>query len=633
MSPYTTALIRHITAPNQEIRHALTLVRREVLAATGGMQVPWENSALTDDLYLTPAPPAPKVAAMVRVSAAPGERATLRLPAPTRSSDEGLAIHIDQPPDRGRLLLDGKPLDAAQGLSAADFQRLTFDASGLAPGVVSLMTYSVTDRWAQSAHGMAAIAVEAAAVASAPKATPDAAVAAGAALSRLNARSLVATVAVGPMGLRLDAGTVEGAPAVVVARAPASGVLRLGDRTLSARQQFAFADLARLQYQPTIGSEGQKDAFSLSLATPKSTVATISVSAALDECDRQAASPLDLQGVGPGKLPNEIDAPRAVAACERALAAYPGVARFAYQLGRAKLASGKTEEAKTAIEQAAAAKHTRASWELGNLETFGALGPADPVKANVFYKQCADSGDAYCAYAYGRNLFYGRGVAEDRKTGLTLMLRAAALGHTYAMNELGYVFLYGKGEPVDAERGVRFYESGAEREDIYSLNNLGLVYLRGAARKFEPGKALALFTRAAAGGHPYAPTNLARMARDGIGGSKDIRAAARWFELAAERGDYWGALDRARMEADGPTAAKFLALAVSLNRAGDNYDPDALAEKALAQLPQASLQRALDGLAVVLGQAAIAPGPNPQAQLIETQARAWRARNPRFDLF
>ena len=147
----------------------------------------------------------------------------------------------------------------------------------------------------------------------------------------------------------------------------------------------------------------------------------------LDPCDREAASPLDLQGVGPGKLPNEIDAARAKEACEKAVAAYPGVARFAYQLGRALLAAGKNADAKDWIEKAAAAKHTRATWELGNLEAFGALGPADLAKANAYYKQCADAGDAYCALAYGRNLFYGRGVAQDRNAGLELMLRAAAL--------------------------------------------------------------------------------------------------------------------------------------------------------------------------------------------------------------
>ena len=632
LSPYTTALVRHITAPNEEIRRALTLVRREVISATDGLQVPWENSALTDDLYLMPAPPGPTVAAMIRLSAAPGVITPLRIPEPTRSSDEGLAIRIEQGPDQGRLLLDGKPLDRAQPLNVADFERLSFDATSLKADAIGLLTYSVTDRWAQSARGVLAITVDARPAApAAPRSDPKAE--AGAALARLDNRSADPTVAVGPVGLRLEPTRIEGAPDVVVERAPALGVLRLGERTLSARQQFAFADLDRLAYQPSVGSESRKDSFALGLAGAKKSVATVAVAPKLDACDREAASPLDLQGVGQGKLPNEIDPARAIPACEKAVAAYPAVARFAYQLGRAELAKGETSDAKRVIEQAAAAGHTRATWELGNLEAFGALGPADLAKANAFYKRCSDAGDAYCELAYGRNLFFGRGVAQDRRGGLTLMLRAAALGHTYAMNELGYVFLYGKGQPVDAERGIRFYEAGAERDDIYSLNNLGLVYLRGQGRRADPAKALGYFTRAAAGGHPFAPTNLGRMARDGVGGPRDLKAAERWFDLAAERGDYWGALDRAGMESDKAVAAQFLALAVALNRPGDNYDAANQARKLLDQTPPADLQKALGELAASLGAKAIAPGASIEAQLIETQGRAWRSRNPRFDLF
>ena len=417
---------------------------------------------------------------------------------------------------------------------------------------------------------------------------------AAAELGKLNNRSATPTVAVGPVDLRLETAAVKDAPAVVVERAPALGVLRLGDRALTTRQQFALADLGHIAYQPAVGSEGRKDSFVLALTGRKKASATIAVAPALDACDREAASPLDLQGVGSGKLPNELDATRAIAACERAVEAFPAASRFAYQLGRAQLAKGETAEAKKHIDDAAAAKHTRAVWELGNLEAFGALGAADLVKANAYYKQCADAGDAYCALAFGRNLFFGRGATQDRKAGLNLMLRAAALGHTYAMNELGYIFLNGMGEAVDVERGIRFYEAGAERDDIYSLNNLGLVYLRGQGRRADAGKALGYFTRAAAGGHPFAPTNLGRMARDGVGGPKDLHAAARWLELAAERGDYWGALDRARMESDSAVAAKFLALAVSLNREGDNYDSATQAQKLLDKLPEAAVKKALD---------------------------------------
>lgn len=630
LSPYTTALVRHITAPNEEIRRALTLVRREVIKATDGMQVPWENSALVDDVYLMSSPPGPKVAQMVRLSAPPGERTVLKIPSPTRSSDDGLVVRVDTPPDHGKLWLDGKLLPA-RDLSLDEFERLSFDANGLSLGAIGLMTYSVTDKWSQTAHGMAAITIESARPAAPPP--RDLTADASAALAKMASRGAAPTVAVGPVNLRLDASPIEGAPAVFVERAPALGVLRLGERTLSARQQFAFADLAKLDYQPSVGAEGRRDNFALTLVGAKMANATVALAPTLDACDREAASPLDLQGVGAGKLPNEIDAARANEACHKAIAAYPGVARFGYQLGRALLAAGKTADAKNWIDEAASARHTRAAWELGNLETFGALGAADLTKANAYYKQCADAGDAYCLLAYGRNLYYGRGVAQDTRMALQLMLRAAALGHTYAMNELGYIFLYGKGQPVDAERGIRFYEAGAERGDIYSLNNLGLVYLRGLGRPADAAKALSYFTRASAGGHPFAPTNLGRMARDGVGGPKDLPAAQRWSELAAERGDYWGALDRAGMESDNAVAAKFLALAVSLNRQDDNFDAEMEAQKALDKLPPTELKKALDDLAAALGAGSIAPGATVEAQLIETQARAWRSRNPRFDLF
>ncbi len=632
LSPYTTALVRHITAPKEDILRALTQVAREVKTATDGEQTPWQSSGLTEEIYLSPVPPGPKVAAMTRLSARPGESVALKVPDPVRSSDDGLVVRIEQTPDRGRLTLDGQALDASRNLTLADFGRLTYDAQGLEAGAIGLLTYSVTDRWTQSARGVVAITIDAAPGAPPPQA-PDAGAGAVAALAKLDRRAMAPTVAVGPVALKLDAAAIANAPSVVVERAPNLGVLRLGDRVLSAHQQFAFADLPNLAYQPTVGSETRKDGFVLALTGVKGASAAVALAPELDECDRAAASPLDLQGAGPGKLPNEIDAPRAIAACERAVAAYPEVARFAYQLGRALMAAGRTADAKNLIAQAAAAQHTRAAWELGNLEAFGALGAPDLEKANVYYKQCSDAGDAYCALTYGRNLFNGRGAPQDAKTGLDLMLRAAAGGHTYAMNELGYIFVYGKGQPANVERGIRFYEAGAERDDIYSLNNLGLVYLHGLGRRADAAKALAYFTRAAAGGHPYAPTNLERMARDGIGEPRDARAAAHWLELAAERGDYWGALDRARMELDKAVAAKFLALAASLNRPGDNYDADNLAQQALAKIPAADAKRALDQLAASLGAAHVAPGADVDAQLVETQARAWRSRNPRFDLF
>ena len=62
-SPFTTALLKHLGTPGQDITRDLVAVRRDVLDATNGMQVPWENSSLTGEIVLKPEAPKESVAA------------------------------------------------------------------------------------------------------------------------------------------------------------------------------------------------------------------------------------------------------------------------------------------------------------------------------------------------------------------------------------------------------------------------------------------------------------------------------------------------------------------------------------------------------------------------------------------
>jgi hypothetical protein len=55
-SPFTRALIDHITKPGVEIQQALTEVRAEVNEDTNRNQLPWGNTKLMGSLYLNPAP-------------------------------------------------------------------------------------------------------------------------------------------------------------------------------------------------------------------------------------------------------------------------------------------------------------------------------------------------------------------------------------------------------------------------------------------------------------------------------------------------------------------------------------------------------------------------------------------------
>ena len=47
-SPFTSALMKHLGTPGQSIADMMIEVRKDVIAATGGAQVPWDTSSLTD---------------------------------------------------------------------------------------------------------------------------------------------------------------------------------------------------------------------------------------------------------------------------------------------------------------------------------------------------------------------------------------------------------------------------------------------------------------------------------------------------------------------------------------------------------------------------------------------------------
>lgn len=53
-SPYAAALVKHIATEGKDLPAVLVQVRREVMAATGKRQIPWEHSALTAEVMLAP---------------------------------------------------------------------------------------------------------------------------------------------------------------------------------------------------------------------------------------------------------------------------------------------------------------------------------------------------------------------------------------------------------------------------------------------------------------------------------------------------------------------------------------------------------------------------------------------------
>lgn len=54
---FTEAMLHHIYTPGQDVAQMMIGVRRDVLAATGGRQIPWENSSLTRSFQFNTSPP------------------------------------------------------------------------------------------------------------------------------------------------------------------------------------------------------------------------------------------------------------------------------------------------------------------------------------------------------------------------------------------------------------------------------------------------------------------------------------------------------------------------------------------------------------------------------------------------
>lgn len=53
-SPFAAAMLSHINTPGQDIASTMISVRKDVLAMTGGQQIPWENSSLTQQFQFAP---------------------------------------------------------------------------------------------------------------------------------------------------------------------------------------------------------------------------------------------------------------------------------------------------------------------------------------------------------------------------------------------------------------------------------------------------------------------------------------------------------------------------------------------------------------------------------------------------
>ncbi|MER8536993.1 caspase family protein [Mesorhizobium sp. M1005] len=649
LSPFSAAFSRRALAPNQEIRTVMAAVRRDVVEATNGLQVPWENSSLIDEVVLmrrSNRPSLPPVLEKVVLSGV--GPVGLGLPEPIDVDGGTITLSIERPPALGRLMLDGKPVEVGVPIQGKDLPHLQMEVpKGVATQEeVDMLAYATHDDWGGQTQGIVVFRVKsgegaqgeeimASLEAEQKQNVLERGIHITGAAEALENRNFNVPVGVGPVALNLDFPTDDPAVSLKVSGYPATGTLSLPDRTLAPDSSLRSGEVDRLRYEPQIGAEATVEVgFEIRADSRSSKPATMKLSPTVDPCDTAAGEPLDLQGVVPGLLPNEIGT-SAVELCEAAVKAYPAVPRFRYELGRALLAAGKVQEGRTAIEEAAKKGHVRAVFELGYMYATGTGMAVDRAQANALYAAASDKGDPYGMTSWGRALFNGYGVKPDTSKGLDLLLKAAAMGHTYAMNDLAAIFTEGRnGVTADPARAVAFLQAGVQRQDMYSMNLLGRNYLSGQGVEKDPKEALALFQKAIDLGQPYAPGSLARMYRDGVDVERNLAEAQRLFEIGIARGDQFAAFDRAALElqkgdkADQAVAVRFLAFAAALDLRKELPD----VQRTLAKFGSKPKTVALKQLRQEL-KSKIPGSGSLDTQLVRAARRVWEEANPRRDLF
>ena len=440
---------------------------------------------------------------------------------------------------------------------------------------------------------------------------------AGAAASPANRSMLPVFVGTGPTQIALPM-----TPALLAIAAPpkyGTLVAEQADGTVSelrAATQGPPVAVRKLSYRPDPETRDAVDEFVIAATAPTdrglvvgdaanpAPPLTVRADIKPHQCDLLAGARFDTQGVVTGIYSNEIDPEPAIAACREAIAAFPGVARFRYQLGRALAVAGRSEEAAKVYREAADAGHYAALYELGTLYERGTGVTKDLNEAIRLFNEAAAHGDLYAATRLGVLYRDGKGVPKDTAKAIEWLVKAARGGHTFAFNHLGYMYLEGNGVQPDYERAFRLFEASANAGDIYGYNNMGLMYERGKFVAADPAKAIAWYEKAARGGQPQAPINLGLMYQGDRGIPADLRRAAYWFAEGARLGNAWGFTNLGWLYQSGRGIDSDPGLASELYAQALRMDPDdagATAIKNFAKLPPKAPVRAIQKRLAALG--------------------------------
>ena len=297
-------------------------------------------------------------------------------------------------------------------------------------------------------------------------------------------------------------------------------------------------------------------------------------------CDLSAASPDDSQKASPGVPLDNLDANLAVTQCTDAVRLYPGVARFHYQLGRARDKLGNGAAALESYRHAADLGSQIGAFSAAVMYRDGNGVDRDYDQANRLFRQCADMGDADCLNSLAYQYQAGLGVAADPAQAASLYKRAAEGGLVTANVNLGFLYRDGEGVAQDYAEAARQFQVAADKGDPVGARNLALFYRDGLGVPKDEEKAIAYFQQAADHGDDDALIKIAFAYLSGEGMKEDDAKSFAYYQQAADRGNTDGMAGLAYAYANGRGVAADNKMAafwmVRALAAGNDYSYDQL---------------------------------------------------------
>jgi TPR repeat protein/pimeloyl-ACP methyl ester carboxylesterase len=311
------------------------------------------------------------------------------------------------------------------------------------------------------------------------------------------------------------------------------------------------------------------------------------------ECDRLAASPVDLDRVAPAVHYSQMIPNEAIDACREVVAKNPEEPRLAYQLARTLNVYSADNEVFHYFRVAAINGHAAALWEVASLYYFSCMNTdsMNPILVASLYEKAADAGNPAALNSLGSSYTFGRGVSKDPKQAVELFRKAATKDSRYGAASLARAYERGEGVPAD-QRKARYWhakyvntlQNDADRGDHSASELLSEMYKNGdhvpkdpAAAEYWSGKMVTQLEAGARNGHAWLAQRLGSSYLWGLGVEKAPDKAVTWLRKAAEAGDAYAMIGLADIVKDAVETEKWYGKALQLYaKNAESGDPRAM---------------------------------------------------------